>query len=356
MSLPSPSLAPLPIPNLPASSIHIIYDFITPCEEEYLIQRIDDLGGDTLHDPPQPPQVEDTPIQGQVEPERRPRPPRQGKVSTRWGWTELNGRSVVLVCGGGDASQRVGGECRGSLTKKSTLLPLPMPDIMTSKYPHVLLRMQEATKKVGWVEGLNHAVDPCPTHNPNRSLIPRYLPGQGILAHTDGPAYAPIVTTLSLGSHTILQFTPRKNDPTPSDEKVDSTAPLNSFELASNSKEQSETFSLFLPPRSLILLQDTLYEDWLHSIESKKEDTADDLMRCRNWGMWWERGVDTFSTGSEEERLDMKKGGDVLSEGGIEELIRRRKFVESGKGWDRGRRVSLTCRIVERVVKGFKVG
>ncbi|KDE03083.1 hypothetical protein MVLG_06406 [Microbotryum lychnidis-dioicae p1A1 Lamole] len=321
MSLPSPSLAPLPIPNLPASSIHIIYGFITPCEEEYLIQRIDDLGGDTLHDPPQPPQVEDTPIQGQVEPERRPRPPRQGKVSTRWGWTELNGRRSMYW--------------GGSLTKKSTLLPLPMPDIMTSKYPHVLLRMQEATKK-------------C--------LVNEYLPGQGILAHTDGPAYAPIVTTLSLGSHTILQFTPRKNDPTPSDEKVDSTAPLNSFELASNSKEQSETFSLFLPPRSIILLQDTLYEDWLHSIESKKEDTADDLMRCRNWGMWWERGVDTFSTGSEEERLDMKKGGDILSEGGIEELIRRRKTVESGKGWDRGRRVSLTCRIVERVVKGFKVG
>ncbi|SCZ94701.1 BZ3500_MvSof-1268-A1-R1_Chr12-3g04055 [Microbotryum saponariae] len=331
MSLPSP--IPLPIPNLPASSIHIIYDFITPREEEYLIQRIDDLGGDTTSpDQAQSPQTEDAPIQGQVEPE--PRPARPGKASTRWGWTELNGRRSMYW--------------GGSLTKKSTLLPLPMPDIMTSKYPHVLRRMQEATTKLGWVEGLNHC------------LVNEYLPGQGILAHTDGPAYAPIVTTLSLGSHTILQFTPRSDRATPSDEKSDSTAPLNSFEPGSNSNEQSEPFSLFLPPRSLILVQDNLYEDWLHSIESKKEDTMDDLMRCSNWGMWWERGADTFSTGSEEEeeeerRREMKQG-DVLSERGIEELIRRRKFVESGNGWDRGRRVSLTCRIVERVVKGFKIG
>lgn len=41
---------------------------------------------------------------------------------------------------------------------------------------------------------------------PNHVLINEYLPGQGIMPHEDGPAFYPVISTISLGSHTILDF------------------------------------------------------------------------------------------------------------------------------------------------------
>lgn len=41
---------------------------------------------------------------------------------------------------------------------------------------------------------------------PNHVLINEYLPGQGIMAHSDGPLFYPTVTTISCGSHTFLDF------------------------------------------------------------------------------------------------------------------------------------------------------
>ena len=45
-----------------------------------------------------------------------------------------------------------------------------------------------------------------------KALTP--FPPQGILPHTDGPLYHPLVMTLSLGSHTILEFSVRCEDAT----------------------------------------------------------------------------------------------------------------------------------------------
>ncbi|RYG42510.1 hypothetical protein EON68_01720, partial [archaeon] len=44
---------------------------------------------------------------------------------------------------------------------------------------------------------------------PNHLLINEYLPGQGIMPHTDGPAYTPRVATLSLGSAALMRFSER---------------------------------------------------------------------------------------------------------------------------------------------------
>lgn len=41
---------------------------------------------------------------------------------------------------------------------------------------------------------------------PNHVLINEYLSGQGIMAHSDGPLFYPVVTTISCGSHTFLDF------------------------------------------------------------------------------------------------------------------------------------------------------
>ena len=43
-------------------------------------------------------------------------------------------------------------------------------------------------------------------NRPNHVLVNEYLPGQGIMPHTDGPAFFPMVSTVSLGSHTFLDL------------------------------------------------------------------------------------------------------------------------------------------------------
>ncbi|CAB3406966.1 unnamed protein product [Caenorhabditis bovis] len=40
----------------------------------------------------------------------------------------------------------------------------------------------------------------------NHILVNEYLPGQGIMPHTDGPAFYRIVTTVTLGSHCLLDM------------------------------------------------------------------------------------------------------------------------------------------------------
>ena len=40
----------------------------------------------------------------------------------------------------------------------------------------------------------------------NHCLVNEYEAGQGIMPHTDGPVYYPIVTTISLQSHTVIEF------------------------------------------------------------------------------------------------------------------------------------------------------
>jgi alkylated DNA repair protein alkB homolog 6 len=80
---------------------------------------------------------------------------------------------------------------------------------------------------------------------PNHVLINEYKPGEGIMAHADGPAYFPLVSNLSLGSDSVIQFYSRAGEP---------------------------ALALFLPKRSLLLFAGQWYEDMLHSIEPVRED------------------------------------------------------------------------------------
>nr|XP_031831987.1 alpha-ketoglutarate-dependent dioxygenase alkB homolog 6 [Nomia melanderi]XP_031831988.1 alpha-ketoglutarate-dependent dioxygenase alkB homolog 6 [Nomia melanderi]XP_031831989.1 alpha-ketoglutarate-dependent dioxygenase alkB homolog 6 [Nomia melanderi] len=87
---------------------------------------------------------------------------------------------------------------------------------------------------------------------PNHVLINEYLPGQGIMAHSDGPLFHPIVTTISCGSHILLDF----------------------YEQPENSEIQQRNleFSLLLERRSLLILQGDLYHHYLHSIAERNTD------------------------------------------------------------------------------------
>ncbi|XP_015180807.1 PREDICTED: alpha-ketoglutarate-dependent dioxygenase alkB homolog 6 isoform X1 [Polistes dominula] len=88
---------------------------------------------------------------------------------------------------------------------------------------------------------------------PNHVLINEYLPGQGIMAHSDGPLFYPMVTTISCGTHTLLDFYKHNDIMEPQQLKLE--------------------FSLLLERRSLLILTGELYHDYLHAIAQTYSDT-----------------------------------------------------------------------------------
>lgn len=101
------------------------------------------------------------------------------------------------------------------------------------------------------------------TITPPSFLVPttpsaEYQPGQGIMAHTDGPFYQPRTATLSLGSDAIMHFSPR-------------LAPADVGRPGVESRPQA---SLVLRARCLVVFADDAYSGQLHSIDAVTEETA----------------------------------------------------------------------------------
>lgn len=95
----------------------------------------------------------------------------------------------------------------------------------------------------------------------NHILVNEYKQGEGIMPHEDGPLYHPTVTTISLGSHTLLDF----------------YTPVSSTEGdAPQTEENRYLFSLLVRPRSLLILQDDMYQRLLHGIQGCDQDTLTD--------------------------------------------------------------------------------
>ncbi|XP_014253969.1 alpha-ketoglutarate-dependent dioxygenase alkB homolog 6 [Cimex lectularius] len=90
----------------------------------------------------------------------------------------------------------------------------------------------------------------------NHVLVNEYLPGQGIMPHEDGPLFYPTIVTINCGSHTVLKFQKKRHD--------------------EDKKESEKPISMFLEPRSLIIVKDSMYQNYLHSIEEIYEDKIDD--------------------------------------------------------------------------------
>ncbi|XP_034042786.1 alpha-ketoglutarate-dependent dioxygenase alkB homolog 6 [Thalassophryne amazonica] len=129
----------------------------------------------------------------------------------------------------------------------------------------------------------------------NHVLVNEYKQGEGIMPHEDGPLYHPTVTTISLGSHTLLDF----------------YTPISSLDTALPQTEESRyRFSLLVKPRSLLVLQDEMYTHHLHGIQACSQDTLTDKV------------------------LNLPAAG-----------------AQPGETLDRGTRVSLTIRHVPRVMR-----
>ncbi|MFH4978991.1 hypothetical protein AB6A40_005700 [Gnathostoma spinigerum] len=98
---------------------------------------------------------------------------------------------------------------------------------------------------------------------PNHVLINEYLAGQGIMfqAHTDGPAFYPLIATVSLGTDAFLDYY-KPIDP----EKQEET------------KRQRYIGSLHVKPRSLLLVSDEMYTKYLHEIDERMVDEVHELV------------------------------------------------------------------------------
>lgn len=83
------------------------------------------------------------------------------------------------------------------------------------------------------------------------------------MSHFDGPLFFPTITTISIGSHTVLEF----------------HKPKDFTEEQSESSNEPE-FKLLIEPRSLLILKDDLYHKYMHSIsEIETDDPADPLIK-----------------------------------------------------------------------------
>ncbi|KAI9029449.1 hypothetical protein DFJ74DRAFT_603236 [Hyaloraphidium curvatum] len=158
---------------------------------------------------------------------------------------------------------------------------------------------------------------------PNHLLVNEYLPGQGILGHTDGPLYFPCVATLSLGAHCVLDF----------ELIADAAADPGGdalFWTADDGKRYPTRFAVHVPPGSLYVQLDPLYSRYRHAIAERAEDSLDSYALTLE--EYSSQGTGTEGGGS-----------------GIRGLLLNPWQGERTIG--RGTRVSLTFRVVRKVLK-----
>ncbi|RKO86893.1 hypothetical protein BDK51DRAFT_13671, partial [Blyttiomyces helicus] len=124
-------------------------------------------------------------------------------------------------------------------------------------------------KKIASLGVFADPTTPTPLH-PNQCLINEYHPGQGILPHEDGPAYLPVVATISLGGSCNLDF----------------------FRHRAETQSDGPDFSLHLRPNSLLILRDTAYTSFLHGIAEREVDLVgrDQVLNWEEAGLGVEEG------------------------------------------------------------------
>lgn len=90
----------------------------------------------------------------------------------------------------------------------------------------------------------------------NHILVNEYQRHQGILPHTDGPAYERCTATISLASDAIFLLQKKTTTNDNNDEEITS---------ADNTLDDNQ-YSVLLQAGSLIVFRDAIYDDYLHSI------------------------------------------------------------------------------------------
>lgn len=99
----------------------------------------------------------------------------------------------------------------------------------------------------------------------NHVLVNEYLAGQGIMPHFDGPLFHPIISTISCGSHTVLELQEPRPDSGPIGENHEN-------KLTRSEKTGQDVVQILVEPRSLLMIKDDAYHKYMHSISEIEED------------------------------------------------------------------------------------
>jgi len=148
-----------------------------------------------------------------------------------------------------------------------------------------------------------------------------YHPEQGIMPHEDGPAYHPVVATLSLGSHAVFHYYRYKLQ----DDSIDQQHVAEVKSRNGKAIDPAPIVSELLEPRSLIITRSSLYREHLHGID----DVAEDVFPSPDGGTSGVANVE------------------MLTDPAL------RDAVQNGGALKRDTRYSLTCRDVAKVATGI---
>lgn len=112
-------------------------------------------------------------------------------------------------------------------------------------------------------------------------LINAYEPGEGIMPHEDGQAYASVVATVSLGGTICLSLTPKPN----SEES-------RGAEDGNTVEEKWEIPTRILQePRSLLITTGHAYESLLHGVDAVEIDEGLNADTVANWSLLEDRST-----------------------------------------------------------------
>jgi alkylated DNA repair protein alkB family protein 6 len=148
----------------------------------------------------------------------------------------------------------------------------------------------------------------------------------GIFPHEDGLAYAPIVATISLGSHTVLDIYAKAENAARDSDGHDDDSVVDSVP----GQGRTPTWRILQEPCSLLITTGRLYEDTLHGIAeiNVDGDLHDGKGGVVNWDMLGDKAAFENSGGTAErgtrisltfrDVLKVKKVG-----GGLRHLIGR---------------------------------
>ena len=141
------------------------------------------------------------------------------------------------------------------LSAKNTLLSANLPKWLSDPViPRLLQISVESSVKT-------NVFSDSPHRMPNHCLINEYLPGQGIHAHEDGDAYYPVVATVSLGSHIVLNVKSKAGG------------------------EHVGEWRILQEPKSLLITTGSLYTDFLHGISEVEFDEKLERGSIINWDL-----------------------------------------------------------------------
>ncbi|CAK9785151.1 hypothetical protein CC85DRAFT_42873 [Cutaneotrichosporon oleaginosum] len=241
----------------------------------------------------------------------------------------------------------------GTMSKNSVLLPEPMPDWL-STFPDIVERIDAfldaaAEAPSGDAKGKDRVL------GINQVLVNEYHSGQGISPHEDGPAFRPLVATLSLGAPTILDIHHYVSPTAPSPPMIategDSGRAIAAVPLG----------HVLLMPRSLFILTGSLYSSHLHGIAARERDSfiapereekeaiASDVAAPDQAAAGDEGGADQLPRSTSKAKAD----ANVVANASLLGLdaLPRDAFT-----YERGTRVSLTFRHANKVLKGGAFG